>query len=198
MTVQEKLLQVQQGLKAPKSQFNAFGKYKYRACEDILEAAKPLLGDAKAILLLSDDVIAVGDRLYIRATATFSDVESGEKIVVTSQAREEESKKGMDGSQVTGAASSYARKYALNGLFLIDDAKDSDGTNDHGKFPSEPATPPPVLCSACKALIVPTLKKDGTTATVAQVLDYSKRKFGAALCPECQRKAFAQQSEAAE
>ena len=127
--MKEKLLKIQQELKAPKNQFNAFGKYKYRSAEDILEAVKPVLLECGCVLTLSDDLVNIGDRYYVKATATLS---NGEVIdQVTAFAREEESKKGMDGSQITGTASSYARKYALNGLFLIDDTKDSDATNDH-------------------------------------------------------------------
>lgn len=123
-----KLAEIQRNLKAPKGQFNAFGKYKYRSAEDILEAVKPLL-NGEATILLSDDLVLIGDRYYIKATATFKSKE--EEISVTAFAREEESKKGMDGAQVTGASSSYSRKYALNGLLLIDDTKDADVTNDH-------------------------------------------------------------------
>lgn len=129
MSVYTKLLSVQNELKAPKSQFNSFGKYKYRSCEDILEALKPVCAKHKAITFITDSISVVGNRYYVTATATFVDVETGEKVEVSAHAREEESKKGMDGSQVTGASSSYARKYALNGLFCIDDTKDSDYTN---------------------------------------------------------------------
>lgn len=117
-----KLSEVQKALNAPKGQYNSFGKYNYRNCEDILQAVKPLLGDS--IILLSDDIQVVGDRVYVKATATFKS--SDETIIVTGFAREALSKKGMDESQITGAASSYARKYALNGLLLIDDNKDAD------------------------------------------------------------------------
>lgn len=133
MTVYEKLMNVQAELKAPKSQYNSFGKYKYRNCEDILEAVKPINKKYGALVLLSDEIVTIGERYYVKATATFVDVEKGENISVTAFAREEETKKGMDGSQVTGASSSYARKYALNGLYDIDDTKDSDTTNTHGK-----------------------------------------------------------------
>jgi len=134
LNINEKLLIIQSKLKAPKGQYNSFGKYSYRNCEDILEAVKPLLSEVKATLLLSDVIEQIGDRYYVKATASFIDMEdNGQRIEVTAFAREEESKKGMDSSQVTGAASSYARKYALNGLFAIDDTKDSDSTNQHGK-----------------------------------------------------------------
>ncbi len=131
--VYEKLLTVQVELKAPKNQYNTFGKYPYRSCEDILEGLKPVLQSNKALVFLTDDIQQVGDRYYVKTTATFIDEETGETVVVNAYAREEETKKGMDGSQITGSASSYARKYALNGLFCIDDTKDSDYTNTHGK-----------------------------------------------------------------
>ena len=117
-----KLTEIQKKLKAPKSNYNSFGKYNYRSCEDILEAVKPLLGDNT--LILSDEVVQIGDRIYVKATAVFRD--GATETRVSAFAREAESKKGMDESQVTGTASSYARKYALNGLFLIDDTKDAD------------------------------------------------------------------------
>ena len=131
MTVYDKLINIQSELKAPKSQYNNFGKYSYRNCEDILEALKPLLKENKATVFISDDVVFIEGRFYIKSTVTFVDVETGDKIVNTAYAREEESKKGMDVSQVTGASSSYARKYALNGMFAIDDTKDSDFTNQN-------------------------------------------------------------------
>lgn len=124
-----KLSEIQKKLKAPKNQFNDFGKYHYRSCEDILEAVKPLLDGA--VLTLSDEVVEIGGRVYVKATATLSD--GDERSTVTAFAREAENKKGMDESQITGATSSYARKYALNGMFLIDDNKDADATNQHGK-----------------------------------------------------------------
>ena len=129
MNVYEKLIAIQSELKAPKSQYNNFGKYAYRNCEDILEALKPLLKEHKSTIYISDEIVTVLERFYIKATVTFIDAETGESITNTAYAREEESKKGMDGSQVTGASSSYARKYALNGMFAIDDTKDSDFTN---------------------------------------------------------------------
>lgn len=125
------LLAIQSALKAPKGQFNKFGGYSYRSCEDILEAVKPLLAQYGVLLTLTDEIVEIGGRFYVKATAQVTDGDSD--AVVTAYAREEETKKGMDGSQITGSASSYARKYALNGLFAIDDAKDADATNDHGK-----------------------------------------------------------------
>ena len=130
-----KLVNIQQRLNAPKSQFNAFGKYKYRNCEDILEAVKPLLNGS--ILTISDELINVGDRYYVQATAK---LELGEEyFFATAFARETESKKGMDEAQITGSASSYARKYALNGLFLIDDSKNPD-TRDNSNIPNPQPT----------------------------------------------------------
>ena len=149
MNIYEKLLNVQTELKAPKGQYNSFGKYKYRSCEDILEALKPVLDKFKLTLFISDEIVEVGGsyklekkdetvetvgRKYVKATITLVNIEKPDEIIETSAlAREEETKKGMDGSQITGASSSYARKYALNGMFMIDDTKDSDSTNTHGK-----------------------------------------------------------------
>lgn len=121
-----RLAEIQRTLNAPKNQYNNFGKYKYRSCEDILEGVKPLLGGL--FLSISDEIVPIGDRYYVKAIATITDGESSH--TATAMAREEESKKGMDAAQVTGATSSYARKYCLNGLFGIDDSKDAD-TNEH-------------------------------------------------------------------
>ena len=125
----KELIAIQSELKAPKSQFNKFGGYKYRKAEDILEAVKPLLNKQKCTLTITDDIVMIGNRIYVKATATIKN-EKGEYETTNGWAREEETKKGMDGSQITGASSSYARKYALNGLFAIDDNADSDTTND--------------------------------------------------------------------
>ena len=149
MSVFEKLLKIQGSLKAPKGQYNGFGKYKYRSCEDILEALKPLLVENEAVVTIKDSLVQIGDRYYVQATATLIDVEAEEKVSATAYAREALSKKGMDESQVTGATSSYARKYALNGLFAIDDNKDMDymqgqytdenkGNNGRSKAKEEP------------------------------------------------------------
>ena len=152
--IYKKLLEIQTELKAPKGQYNSFGKYKYRSCEDILEAVKPICKKHNVTLIISDEIVSIGDnssttytenyydkdlkkenvrnvvtggqRYYIKATATIIDIEDGSNLSNTAYAREEETKKGMDGSQITGTASSYARKYALNGLFCIDDTKDAD------------------------------------------------------------------------
>ena len=124
----KQLVEIQNELKAPKSQFNKFGGYKYRNAEDILEAVKPLLFKHKCILTISDNIVCAGDRIYVKSTAIISN--GADSISVSAFAREPEAQKGMSESQITGASSSYARKYALNGMFAIDDTKDSDATND--------------------------------------------------------------------
>lgn len=133
MNIYEKLAAIQQELIAPKNQFNKFGNYSYRSCEDILEGLKPCLKKVNAAVKISDEIIQIGDRYYIKATANLIDCESGESISNTALAREEDSKKGMDSSQLTGSTSSYARKYALNGLFCIDDVKDADSRDNSVK-----------------------------------------------------------------
>ena len=133
MEIYKKLLGIQVELKSPKNQFNAFGKYSYRSCEDILEALKPLLNKYQATLIISDEIILIGDRYYIQATAKLIDVETGEMVESKALAREDDNKKGQDLAQLTGSTSSYARKYALNGLFSIDDNKDADFQNKHGQ-----------------------------------------------------------------
>ena len=143
MNIYEKLMNIQKELKAPKSQYNSFGKYKYRSCEDILESVKPLLEKYKVTIILTDKLEQIGERYYIRAMAILFDTESDNSIENTAYAREEETKKGMDGSQITSTSSSYARKYALNGLLLIDDTKDADTDefakeNNKGKTKEEP------------------------------------------------------------
>lgn len=131
MTLLEKLQKIQFEMKAPKNLYNSFGKYKYRNAESILEAFKPFGEKYKVILVMSDDIINVGDRYYIKAVATLYDNESNATIGNSAFAREDFDKKGMDSSQITGTASSYARKYALNGLFLLDDTKDADTDEFH-------------------------------------------------------------------
>lgn len=179
MNIYEKLLNIQSQLKAPKNQFNSFGKYNYRSCEDILEGLKPLLKENKATLTINDEIVQIGDRYYVRAIATLW-IEEGDSISATAYAREDESKKGMDLAQITGSTSSYARKYALNGLFAIDDTKDSDATNTHGKegqATSKQSNGSNTLhCSGCGVKIN------------QRVADYSKQKFGKLLCMNCQKK----------
>ena len=137
MSIYAKLIKVQNELKAPKNQYNSFGKYSYRNCEDICESVKPLLLANGLAMFISDNIELIGDRYYIKAIVTVVDTETGETLTNSALAREEENKKGMDSSQVTGSTSSYARKYALNGMFVIDDTKDSDFTNTHGKENNE-------------------------------------------------------------
>ncbi len=133
---------IQSELKAPKGQTNKFGGYSYRSAEDILEAVKPLLNKYNCFLTVSDEIVEVGGRVYVKATATVHESHSDSIAVTTAFAREAEVKKGMDDAQITGSASSYARKYALNGLFAIDDTKDPDATNKHGKGKSLPVVTP--------------------------------------------------------
>lgn len=130
----EKIAAIQSELKAPKGQYNSFGKYNYRSCEDILEGVKPLLAKHGLVLTIQDSIELIGDRYYVKATATITD--GKENVSTSAYARESLDKKGMDASQVTGATSSYARKYALNGLLAIDDTKDAD-TMDNSKKPSQ-------------------------------------------------------------
>jgi len=142
MEIKQALALIQKELKADKNQFNSFGNYKYRSCEDILKALKPLLDKTGTILILNDEVVNIGNRYYVKALATLQSVDKETSICSTAYAREEEIKKGMDGSQITGASSSYARKYALNGLFGIDDTKDSDKTNKGLSGASRPLKTP--------------------------------------------------------
>lgn len=184
MTIYEKLGAIQQALNAPKSQFNSFGNYKYRSCEDVLGAVKPLLSEHKCVLLLKDDLDSNGSRIYIKATATIVDCDKPEdSVTVTAFAREEETKKGMDACQVTGAASSYARKYALNGLFCIDDNKDSDYTNKGAQAEEKPAerkqaAVPKVSGAVCH---------DCGEPIPGNVLKWSTEKYGMPLCRNCQK-----------
>lgn len=179
--IYEKLFKVQQSLVAPKDQYNNFGKYKYRSCEGILEALKPLMAENKLTVILSDSVKEIGSRVYVEATATAVDIETGESTSVTAYAREEESKKGMDGSQVTGASSSYARKYALNGLFAIDDNKDSDVTNTGTKTTE-------VKCADCGRAITNPKTKDGKPMSVEDYVAMCMKFYGRPICQECRTK----------
>jgi len=133
----KELLTIQAELKAPKSQKNSFGNYNYRSCEDILEAVKPLCVKHNCVLTISDEMIMLGDRFYVKATATIKN-SAGDSVPVTAYARESETKKGMDASQITGSASSYARKYSLNGLFCIDDTKDADTMDNRPTVRNKP------------------------------------------------------------
>ena len=203
--VEEQLSLVQSNLIAPKDLFNKFGGYSYRSCETILEAVKPLLAQHGLTLVISDEVVNIGDRYYVKATASVVDSEQ-HAISVSAFAREDLSLKGMNEAQITGSTSSYARKYALNGLFCIDDTKDSDATNTHGKELVEPTngiekpkgnpTTKPIDKAPTKPIDTPitdptsnTLVCSGCGIEITQkVYDYSIDKKGAALCYVCQKK----------
>lgn len=174
-TFYERILAAQTELKAPKNRTNAFGKYKYRSCEDILEAAKPVLAKNKLLLTISDSVVEMGGRTYIMATAKINDIFSGDIIVCTAYAREATEKKGMDDSQISGCASSYARKYTLNGLFCIDDTEDSDTQDNAAKVPQ---------CADCGAAI-----KGSGAFNAQQIAQRAVDMFGRPLCVECAKKA---------
>jgi len=142
----KELIEIQKNLRAPKAHRNEFGGFNYRSAEDILEAVKPLLAEHGCVLTLTDEIVLIGDRYYVRATARLSNVEK-EIITVSAYAREEAQKKGMDAAQITGAASSYARKYALNGLFCIDDTRDPDA-----QVPEKPKEDIQKQIEACKTV----------------------------------------------
>lgn len=187
ITLAEKLLNVQTELKAPKSQYNSFGKYAYRSAEDIVEAVKPLTKTHRILLTISDEVIETAGRIYIKATAAVFDVDSPEKTIsCTAYAREPESKKGMDDSQITGTASSYARKYALNGLFAIDDTKDADTNEYKGADASKnkSADTTQIKCAKCGKPIVPTKGKDGNTRSPSEIAEAC-----GGVCPQCYKAA---------
>ena len=197
MNVYEKLMTVQTKLRAPKGQYNSFGKYSYRSCEDILEALKPLLADVGAIVNVTDEIKLIGDRYYVEATASFIDTETGERMIAKASAREAETKKGMDDSQVTGSVSSYARKYALNGLFAIDDNKDADSTNTHGKEIKPNMTPAGVTEAQLKRLFAignkAGIKKDVVEGTVRKIFgcepkDMTKEQYNN-ICERLEKKA---------
>lgn len=190
MTLHKKLTEVQNELKAPKSQYNSFGKYNYRNQEDILEAVKPLLKKYDLDLTISDEIVLIGTRYYVRAEAILSHHEEGQSVSVTAFAREEEDKRGMDASQITGSASSYARKYALNGLFLIDDTKDADSHDNTPKPTSKPTVEPikaPATDTSQQTVMVAKCS-DCSTSIATNVAVFSKQKFGRLLCMKCQAK----------
>ena len=197
MNVYEKLMTVQTKLRAPKGQYNSFGKYSYRSCEDILEALKPLLGEVGAIVNVTDEIKLIGDRYYVEATASFIDTETGERMIAKASAREAETKKGMDDSQVTGSVSSYARKYALNGLFAIDDNKDADSTNTHSKEIKPNMTPTGVTEAQLKRLFAignkAGIKKEVVEGTVRKIFnceakDMTKEQYDN-ICERLEKKA---------
>lgn len=195
MNIQEKLTTIQLELKAPKSKRNNFGNYNYRSCEDILEAVKPLLAANMCSLTLDDDVLCIGDRVYVKATATLTDHAEGATISTHAFAREAETKKGMDESQITGTASSYARKYALNGLFAIDDTKDADTDEYQGReAPRQTAKQEPkqtaksFKCSVCGNDVVP-VSFDGKNYSARAIAEQTTKKKGQCMCWDCYMKA---------
>lgn len=195
MNIQEKLTTIQMELKAPKSKRNNFGNYNYRSCEDILEAVKPLLAANMCSLTLDDDVLCIGDRVYVKATATLTDHVEGATISTHAFAREAETKKGMDESQITGTASSYARKYALNGLFAIDDTKDADTDEYQGReTPRQTAkqepkqTSKPFKCSVCGNDVVP-VSFDGKNYSARAIAEQTTKKMRQCMCWDCYMKA---------
>ena len=180
----------QSELKAPKNQYNSFGKYNYRSCEDILEAAKPINKKHGLVLLLTDKPVCIGQRYYIEATARLYDIESEQFIEATASARESDTKKGMDDSQVTGTASSYARKYALNGLYNIDDTKDAD-TDAYKKQTTNTTAAPEYKCADCgKPFEAFRDHTSGKTFTPAEVFQMAKKRNsdGVARCADCRKK----------
>ena len=178
-------------LKAPKNQYNSFGKYNYRSCEDILEAAKPINKKHGLVLLLTDKPVCIGQRYYIEATARLYDIESEQFIEATASAREADTKKGMDDSQVTGTASSYARKYALNGLYNIDDTKDADTDAYKKQTTTNTTAAPEYKCCDCgKPFEAFRDPASGKTFTPAEVFQMAKKRNadGVARCAECRKK----------
>lgn len=184
----KRVLSLQSELKVPKGQFNKFGNYSYRSCEDILEAAKAMCSKYDVILTLSDEIVNVGGRFYVKATAMLKDTETEECVFNTAYAREAETKKGMDESQITGAASSYARKYALNGLLCIDDNKDADTPEYSSQQTKSNASQPPqksgYTCKTCGREVKDYPKADGSVIPAAEVY----RSCGG-MCTACYRKA---------
>lgn len=194
LTLAEKLSAIQTKLKAPKNLYNSFGKYSYRNAEGIQEALKPLLADYCVYVTLSDEVLEVGGRVYVKATATIATASGGgesfapEQISVTAYAREADVKKGMDDAQITGSTSSYARKYALNGLFLLDDNKDNDSDEYQQERTAkaepeptpEPTAPAAFICEDCGNPITARGK-----ASAEKIAASSRVKFGRQLCYDC-------------
>lgn len=193
INIYEKLTTIQAELKAPKSRRNTFGNYNYRSCEDILEAAKPLLAANLCSLTLDDEVISVGTRIYVKATATLTDHAEGTSVSTHAFAREAETKKGMDESQITGTASSYARKYALNGLFAIDDAKDADtdeyqNSQKQSNTRSTARTQTGFKCSVCNKDVTP-VSFDGKNYSARAIAEQTTKKMGRCMCGDCYMKA---------
>lgn len=178
--VRQALAAVQAALKAPKGQYNNFGKYAYRSCEDILEAVKPHLAANGLALTLCDELTQCGDRIYIKATACVTEIEGGEKVATCAYAREPDTKKGMDDSQITGTASSYARKYALNGLFCIDDTKDADTPESRGREKAGPT------CEGCGQEIRD-VRSNSVVYLADEIAEKAMAAYGKRLCWACMR-----------
>lgn len=179
MPIYEKLANIQQRLAVPKDRNNDFSGFKYRSAADILAKAKPLLKEYGCALVLSDEIVMIGDRYYIKATAELTDTESPIDVIkATAYAREDPAKKGMDGSQLTGATSSYARKYCLAGLFALDDEKDADARSAAENETIQ-------RCHDCGAEIVGYNTKDGKPVSAAEWARNSAKRYGAALCTSC-------------
>ena len=192
-----KLMKVQSKLKCEKSQYNKFGGYAYRSTSDILEAVKPLLSEVEAVIIVNDELKLIGDRYYVEATAMFLDCDTGDSIVSRAIAREAEGQKGMSEAQVTGSSSSYARKYALNALLLIDDTKDDDFTNTHGKEIKPNITPVGITEAQLKRLFTignkAGIKKDVVEGTVRKIFgceakDMTKEQYDN-ICERLEKKA---------
>lgn len=189
LNIYGKLAAIQKELKAPKSQYNSFAKYNYRSCEDILEAVKPLCIKNNATLILNDTVREISGRFYVVATATLADQESDGVVEADAYAREPQDKKGMDDSQITGMASSYARKYALNGLFCIDDTKDAD-TDEVKRQEQKPAKKGDVICESC-GIPIKGVTCQGVRYSPDDIADKSIDRYGKRLCWACMKAANA-------
>lgn len=185
-----KLVKIQHELKAPKDQHNGFGNYNYRSLEGILESVKPLLAEAGLSIIIGDDMVEVGGKVYVKATATISD--GKESISNTAYAREDESKKGMSDPQITGACSSYARKYAVQGLFAIDDSKDPDTESYQHRTQSRQSQS--ITCELCHQPIKPIAKRGGGVTPPEAVAKWTRAKTGMAVCGDCYKRREAKQT----
>lgn len=189
LNIYGKLAAIQRELKAPKGQYNSFAKYNYRSCEDILEAVKPLCIKNNATLILNDTVREISGRFYVVATATLADQESDGVVEADAYAREPQDKKGMDDSQITGMASSYARKYALNGLFCIDDTKDAD-TDEVKRQEQKPVKKGKVICESC-GIPIKGVTCQGVRYSPDDIAVKSIDRYGKRLCWGCMKAANA-------
>lgn len=185
-----KLVKIQHELKAPKDQHNGFGNYNYRSLENILESVKPLLAEAGLSIIIGDDIVEVGGKVYVKATATISNGKVS--ISNTAFAREDESKKGMSDPQITGACSSYARKYAVQGLFAIDDSKDPDTESYQRRGGKESVSAP--MCDLCHKPIKPMAKRGGGEMSPEAVAKWTRAKTGMTVCGDCYREREAKQN----